>query len=460
VTEEGSQNPLRALFDIRREELPQVLLMFLYFFLVITTFWVLKPLKKSTFIETYDASGFDLLGWDLTAAQAELLAKVLNMFVAYVAAVVFGALSDRYHRHQLTTIFGAFFIAGFLIYAPLLNHPAGATVWTFYLFGDLFSTLMVVCFFSFLNDIVTPDSAKRTYGAVLLGGVIGGAVGSMGFRSLISAVSPQTWLLVCTAMVGMIIVLGQIVGRRHERLRGLGPVSERRRDSEPDPHSAGNPAFEGARLILRSRYLLSLVGMVVIYEMVSTILDFQFSATVSHYLDGDAIGKRIGLAFAIMNGAAMLVQLFLTSFVMTRLGVKTALMVLPVTTLLASGGFMALPVLWVGTLIPTLDGAFSYSINQSAKEALYVPTTRQEKYKAKAFIDMFAQRVAKAMAVGLALLMTLVASDFSGVRWLSLVTLLLTSTWLAIARYAGNRFAELADEDGAPAGPRSDSATG
>ena len=83
----AKQNPLRAVFAFRHEELPFALLMFGYFFLVITSFWILKPIKKASFIEFYENAGFDLLGWQLTGPQAELLAKVLNMFVA-IAAVV------------------------------------------------------------------------------------------------------------------------------------------------------------------------------------------------------------------------------------------------------------------------------------------------------------------------------------------------------------------------------------
>ncbi len=83
----AKQNPLRAVFAFRREELPFALLMFGCFFLVITSFWILKPIKKASFIEFYENAGFDLLGWQLAGPQAELLAKVLNMFVA-IAAVL------------------------------------------------------------------------------------------------------------------------------------------------------------------------------------------------------------------------------------------------------------------------------------------------------------------------------------------------------------------------------------
>jgi AAA family ATP:ADP antiporter len=110
-----------------------------------------------------------------------------------------------------------------------------------------------------------------------------------------------------------------------------------------------------------------------------------------------------------------------------------------------SFAFLALPILWVGSLLNTADNGFSYSINQSAKETLYVPTTREEKYKAKAFIDMFVQRFAKAIAVGVSLVITSIFAEYSSIRWLSLVTILLVAVWIFAVRYAGARFRKLTE---------------
>ena len=81
------ESPFKAMFNIRKGELPLALLMFSYFFLVITSFWILKPIKKSLFIGFYQVDGFNLGTWHLQASQAELIAKVLNMVVAFAAAV-------------------------------------------------------------------------------------------------------------------------------------------------------------------------------------------------------------------------------------------------------------------------------------------------------------------------------------------------------------------------------------
>ena len=220
-------------------------------------------------------------------------------------------------------------------------------------------------------------------------------------------------------------------------------------DDHHDPSDAasaaqpGNPAIEGARLVFRSPYLLAIAGIVGLYEIVSTVMDFQFTSTIAHYLSGPAIGKQFATVFAITNTVSMGVQLFLTSFVMTRFGLGVALLILPLATLIGSAGFMALPFLWIGSLLNTVDNSFSYSINQSAKEALYVPTTPDEKYKAKAFIDMFVQRFAKALAVAVSLGITAVFKDFASLRWLSVFTILIILVWIVAARYAGKRFRSL-----------------
>ena len=426
--------------DVRREELPLSLLMFAYFFLVITSFWILKPLKKALFIQYYDQAGVVLGSLQLSAAQAELLAKVLNMLVAFVAVMVFTALSRKLHRQQLTLVFSGFFVAGYLAFANWLTNPGDYAVWSFYLFGDLYSTLMVATFFAFLNDSMTQDSAKRLYGLIGLGGVTGGVFGSTVVRVKIESLSYADWLWLCIGIAVVIAVVAVIAGRR---------VTVPLPTPEPSEQRKGSVATEGARLVFSSRYLLSVVAIVGLYEIISTIIDFQFTATIAHYLSGPAIGAQFALAYTITNWVSFLVQLFLTSFVMSRYGVGIALLVLPASIALGSSAFVLFPILWTGTLLTTADNGFSYSINQSAKEALYVPTSAAEKYRAKAFIDMFIQRFAKAIAVVISLGLTLAFSDFESLRYLSLVTLGLLVVWIIAARYAGRQFNQFEEQHSA-----------
>ena len=410
--------------------------------LVITSFWILKPIKKSIFIQFYEKTGFDLFSYHLTGPQAELLAKVLNMVVAFAAVAVFTWLARRFRRQQLTFIFTGFFLASYAAYAFIIERPQSITVWTFYLYGDLFSTLMVATFFAFLNDSVTPDDAKRLYGLICLGGVAGGVFGTTTLRALIAKIDVVGWLWVCFGLGLLILVVAFAAGRRIDRDPPPEPEAV---PAETEKKGKGNPALEGARLVFGSPYLLSIVAIVGLYEIVSTVMDFQFTSTIDHYLSGPAIGKHFATVFAITNMVSMLVQLFFTSFVMSHFGLGFALMVLPVAALAGSMGFMALPVLGMGSALNTLDNGFSYSINQSAKEALYVPTSKDEKYKAKAFIDMFVQRFAKAVAVGVSLGITMVFREYSSLRWLSGFTVAVIALWIFAALYAGRSFKKMTE---------------
>ncbi len=250
-----------------------------------------------------------------------------------------------------------------------------------------------------------------------------------------------SWLWVCfgmgVAIVGIAFFAARAFGSRT-------PVKDRAQSEKAEWEAS---ALEGAKRVLSSRYLLSIVAIVGLYEMVSTIMDFQFTSTILYYLDGDEIGRQFALVFAVTNWVALLVQLFLTSFIMRRFGVGVALLALPAVALAGSAGFLAFPVLLTGSFLNTADNGFSYSINQSAKEALYVPTSRVEKYQAKAFIDMFVQRFAKALAVGLSLAITTFLTGFEGVRWLSLLTAAILLVWVQAARYAGREFDRLTSED-------------
>ena len=195
---------------------------------------------------------------------------------------------------------------------------------------------------------------------------------------------------------------------------------------------------------MSSKYLLAIAGIIGFYEIVSNIVDFQLSATIVRFIEGStAKDSYFALVGQVTGIASIVIQLFLTSFVMKRFGVGIALMFLPISIFFGSLGFLILPTLMFATIMSASDNSLNYSINQSAKEALYVVTSKDEKYKAKAFIDMFVQRFAKVLAVVLNLGVVAYVS-LENVRWLSTASILILLTWIGIVRFAGRRFDELA----------------
>ena len=435
-------------FDIRAGEWPKALGLSAYFFLVIAVFWVLKPMKRGLIISYFGEHPLQIAGWVLSGAQAEQIGKTLNMVVAFAVVGLFTWLVRRYARHYLILIFCAIFGGLFLFFGSMIGQidalGAGG-VWSFYVMGDIWTTVMVATFWAFANDLNTGAEAERLYGIVGLGGVVGGFVGATMVAGLVEPIGRAPLLFAClvpTAIIGGLAVW--IHHRECEAHPEVPCVPEEREVLEED-----NVFLEGGKLVAKSKYLLGIAAVLGIYEMVSNIVDFQLSVIVERQITS---GVERDTFFGIVGQATSLVsigvQLLLTSFVMKRFSVKVALLFLPIAILGGTLGFVVLPTLLFVGFMSVSDNALNYSINQSAKEALYTPTTQDEKYKAKSFIDMFVQRAAKVVAVGLNLGLTaLVITD---VRWLSVAVGVLLVAWIAVIRFLGRRYEARKGEDTEP----------
>jgi len=442
-----ADEPRPATAGSRRDERLLAAAMLGYFFLVITSFWVKKPLKKGLFIEHYHESGFDLFGLVLRASQAELLAKVLNLAVAVVAMMAFTWLSRRFRRERLGCLLALLFMGGYACFAAALASGGGAaTVWSFYLFGDLFSTVMVAGFFAFLADSVSVMQARRLYGPIGIGGVAGGLLGALVVRSAIDALPAHAWMGVLLLLGAGIVAAARLAGRAAGRLAARRLPGETAAGDEtppvPDVKGLRSLATEGISLVLRSRYLLAIAAIVGLYEIVSVLVDFQFTETVTHYLSGPDIGRHFSSVYLVTNAVAFGIQLLVTGAVLRRFGVGIALLALPVVVLAGTAGFVAVPALLAASFLSVGDNALNYSINQSAREALWVPTDPAEKYRAKAAIDMVVQRGAKTVGVLLGLGLSAAVSGFGGLRVVSLVVAVLVVVWIVAVRFAGRRFSK------------------
>jgi ATP:ADP antiporter, AAA family len=436
--------------DLRRGNRIHALAMTFFFFLVMVIFWALKPMKRGLLISYHKEHALELLGTHLGGAQAEQLAKVANVFAALLLAIIFGSLSRRLAPRYIVLVFCALFVVAFLGFAGLMGNPGMGTVWSFYVVGDMFNTLMVTMFWTLMNDSVEAEDAKRLYGMVGLGGVAGGMIGATLVRSSVENLGRENVLLLCAVPIALIGIIGYLYGRHYETKRAK--LTQRAGQSEEAPAAAGvstvtgRSLFRGLHLLASSKYLLSIGLVVAFYEVASNIIDFQLSATAERYiasgLERDRFFASLGQAQSFLS---IIVQLFLTNFVLRRFGVGSALLVLPAVMLCGAVGFLLLPTLSLAALMSVSDNSMNYSINQSAKEALYVPTTVEEKFQAKAFVDMFVQRLAKMVAVGLNLGLVAYVS-MEQVRWLSLASVLVLALWVSKVRFAGRHFERLAGE--------------
>jgi ATP:ADP antiporter, AAA family len=414
-------------FDVRRAELRPALLMFGFFFAVIAGFQVLKPLKKGLFVAQF-------------GAEQELIAKGLNIDVAFAAMVAFSYLYNRLGGRRLVACLVAIFLVALAIFAALISdQPSAIFNYAFYLFGDLWSTIWVATFWAFLNEMSTTDQSKRLYGFIGTGGLLGGILASVLVTSFVRGYSSRPLILFCivlTLLIALFTLQADRLARRpgaalryHERPMLLERIRTR-------------TTFDGARMVFKSKYLLSIVGILALYEFCSQILDFQFSSVLAARMSGGReIQAYLAGVYLITNILSLVIQFILTTFLLKRFGPGAGLIVLPIAMTLSSGAFFWNASLLMGSLLIISDNGLNYSINQTSRETLFVPTSSDAQYKARAFTNMFVQRLAKGAATMVSAVFILI-----GIRWLSLITIAITTGWIAIALYADRRFQLLSEQ--------------
>lgn len=435
---------LRLFVDVKKREVEPAILFFFFWFFVIVVFWVLKPLKTGFFIEH--------LG-----ARVELYAKLANIGVAILAVLAFSYLFEKLGSRKLIFTLCGLFIAALLFFTTMLGQegaPPALANWSFYLFGDLWTTVWVTTFWAYLNEMTRAEQSKRLYGLIGGGGIIGGLVGVLSVAAFVEAeaVTVDTFLIgaaIATVIMGLIVWRIEMVAGQPEAAIGRG-ASEDRLHAEAKAgtkdvggsEKKGNAAIEGAKLALASKYLFAIVMIVLLYEFASQIVDYQYKIELEA-LEGEeatsAFFARIGV---IINSVSIVTQFFLVAFVIRKFGLRTALLVLPVAMMLSSGIYFMIPVLWAGSLLSISDNAFSYSINQTSRETLFVPTSPDVKYKARAFANMFVQRLGKGIAIGMALLLAMMP-----VRFLSILAGIVIVIWAGFAWYAGGRFDDMTGDE-------------
>jgi AAA family ATP:ADP antiporter len=426
------KNPLRSIFDFDRRELPVVLLLFFFYFLVIAVFQILKPLKNGLFVERYGAG-------------LELYAKLGNIAVAAVAVMFFTWLYNRVRRDRLIYILSGFFLACFALMIWALTHPEAWSIWSFYFLGDVESTLMVTAFWAYATDLSSTDQAKRLFGVVGGGGVIGGWVGISFAKVLRSEIGMEGLLTLSAGFMLAVIVITAVtehlvIKTRQFRLSS-GSVSSAKTDQQSPKLAA---AFDGARLVAASPYLLAIVVIMASYEIASQVMDYQFKLQTEALKGVGTTQDFMANVYFFANCLSVFVQFFLVSLIMRKFGIKPALLVLPLAMLASSTAFMAIPTLIISSLLVISDNGFNYSIQQTARESLYVVTSRDEKYKARAFTNMFVQRFAKGIGI-----LGVLAAGVVGLaaRWLSVITLVVMVAMIAASIYAARRFAARSAEE-------------
>jgi AAA family ATP:ADP antiporter len=378
----------------------------------------------------------------------------MNLLIAFMLVVFLTLVTRLAKRQRLTYCCMGLIIAMTFCFSLQINEPSESTVWLFYWFGDLYISLMLAAFFSFLHDTVDLRNAKRLYGFIVLGAVSGGAVGSTYFRGWIEEMNNQQWLNTIIGIGVVICLLAFAAGWMAKSI----PHHEPNPSPNDVPKKKFNAAIEGASLVFKSRYLIAIAGIVGFYEITSEVLDYQFTAMTERFVPKEDIGSHFGTVYAIGNIAALVVQLCFSIFAASfpKYRIHWILMALPLAVALSSLFFIIAPILLAASLLKISDSTFAYSVNQTGRETLYNPLSRQEKYVARAFVEVFIQRTGKVAALLIAFLVPIflntrneagqLETSLLGLQLLGGFTCIIVALWFYCVKIVGRKFESLERE--------------
>jgi AAA family ATP:ADP antiporter len=330
------------------------------------------------------AGGVDKLQWMFTGT-----------FLVMLAAVpLFGWVAKRFPVRRFLPYVYYFFIANlilfFILFKSDITHAYVARA--FFIWVSVFNLFIVSVFWSFMADVFNNDQARRLFGIIAAGGTAGALTGPVLTAALVNPLGPSNMLLISVAFLA--VALGCI----HRIIAWKNSIHTDSIEGERVPEAGrdqaiGGSILAGIRLVFSSSYLAGICLMILLYTTLSTFLYFHQARIVSDSFDDPA--KRTALFAAMdfsVNFLTIVTQLLLTSRIVRKWGLGWALALIP---LLLGIGFLLLgmvPTLVILIAVQVLRRAGNYAVTRPAREMLYVVLGKEEKYKAKNFIDTVVYR--------------------------------------------------------------------
>ena len=389
-----------------------------WFFLTVATLWLLKSVRVTALLIH--------LG-----ARETPYVRLAGVAAVGAAVLVYSIATNRLSRIALVratcAVFAVALLACWIAVKVFGDELASqrSFVWATYVLVDVYAVVMIQTFWTYTNDVVTPDEANRLYGIIGLGGILGGAFGGALVDFCARSIAADDFMLIAC---GIVIACAGVATVTERVLR----PPPRRTEMEFSGHLGS--ALAGVQEVAKSRYLLLIVGVVVGYELTATLTDFGVNVIFEHaHLGEHQLAKMYGRLGWIASGVAIVAQLILVPLLLPS---KRVALLLPPFALLASVvGVVILPVLATTIVMASVDRGLNYSLQQSTRESLYIPLDDTQKYKAKAFIDMFVDHAAKAVAS--IILLVLIAFDASP-RVTFVCSMVAMLAWIAFAKRLGH----------------------
>lgn len=351
---------------------------FLYFFCLLCGYYILRPVRDEMAIE----GGVQNLPWMMTGTFVSLL----------LVTPLFGYLSAQVPRDRLLLTVYAFFgshLVGFFLL--MANHVAPHWVArVFFVWLSVFNLFVVSVFWSFMADLFTPDQATRLFSVIAAGGSTGAMVGPLVTTALTYVVPIPFLMMVSAAFLGACA----LCIRRLDRWSQQQPSHRLSRPGE----AIGGSMWAGVRMAVSSPYLLGICGYLFFLTTTATFLYLEQTKLIGEQIASPQGRTRL---FALMdltvNVTTFLTQVFMTGPMIARFGLASALMVLPAVSIVGFGMIGLLPLLAVFILFTIVRRIGEYAIAKPAREVLFTVLSRENKYKAKNFIDTAVSRGGDAM---------------------------------------------------------------
>jgi len=408
---------IRELIPIKPGEVSITALMFFCHFGVMAFYYILDPLRPALFVTNVGSNQLPY-------------AYILTAIVAGAIATLMFKAGQRWSAISLLTATGLAVIAA-LFYFSWAMEPGRRDLWylpwIFYVYMKIVPALTTAQFWILAGYVYDNRQAKRLYRVLILGAGLGALSGSYIPAFLSQFVNTHAMLMICVAIWVVLLGLAQIVWRH--RRPGSEAVAAPAKKEEPKEKFS-----DLWKLVFSSRHLLSLSLLIFLMFIVSNIADWQMNTAAQLHYGSLAtkaerslkIGELFGRISLLANALSLIFQLFITGFVVRRLGILATIIFLPMCLFLSSLGLMMFPTsLIAAALVRISDWSPRYSLDKTGRELLYLPLTPAVRKKLKVFIDVFVDRTGRAAAAPVILACTALGL---GLRGTSAVAVVLTLT--------------------------------
>ena len=414
--------------DVHAGEGLTALLLALNIFLILMSYYVLKPVREALIL----GEGSAELKTYMSAGQVVALAIVVPYY---------GRLVARFSRIRLINVVTAFFVVCLLFFYALAQLGVPLAI-VFFLWIGVFNLMIVAQFWSFANDIYSKEQGERLFAIVGFGASLGAVVGSSAADSLVEPLGVNQLMLVGAIVLFAQLIVTNVVDR-WESAREVAPRVA------TDSTGAGKGGAFG--LVFRTRYLLLMALLLMLLNWVNTtgeyILGSIVKDTASDMLrtgraggltEGQLIADFYSKFFTLVNASGLLLQLFVVSRIVKYWGVPWAVMVLPAVSLGAYGVMAFTPVLMAVLGAKVAENSLNYSLNNTVRNMLFLPCTYEEKFSAKQAIDSFFVRIGDVLSALLVFVGTVVvplrSTEFAAVNTAIVVA------WLILAWRTGHYY--------------------